>query len=173
MDLLALLLFLQMAHPHKVPRKPAPAPPPAADIANTGIFGTWIAHDKSMFEIYPCGVTNGEGGDPKEACVRLLKPSAHTSPDEPDVENPDPNKRQRPLTFMPLGTGYKVSNPASDPEAAAGGKLYDPDNGRTYSSTITLKGNQLKLHGSRFLFFGHTITLHRVTLPKPSPYKRR
>lgn len=162
----ALLLFLQFAHPAGQHKAPHPTPAPPAPVED-GIFGTWMARDKSVFNIYPCGVTNGQPYDPRIACIRMLEPPKGMVSDTNDEENPDPTKRNRPLRTMIEGTNFKVTNGFS----AKDGRLYDPDNGRTYRSTITLQGDRLTVHATRFLFFGHTLTCHRIQLAKPSPYK--
>lgn len=151
----------QAAHPHTNARPPVPPAP-------QGIYGTWMAKDTTILNIYPCGVVNGEGDQPNVACVRMVEPAKGKLPDARDLKNPDPKERGRPLGPELVGTGFKLSNE----NHAADGKLYDPYNGKTYKTTATLENGVLKLRSRRFLFFGHTLVCRRVTLAKPSPYKR-
>lgn len=160
--MLAALMLLQVASLAK------PSPDVTAG-AQATIYGTWEGKDRTILDVYPCGVVNGQPADPHTACVRILQPSARRGPDAPDTKDPDPAKRQLPLRFKIIGSDFRVANPV-DAESATGGKLYDADNGRTYPSSLALKGDQLKLHSTRFFFFGHTVTCRRVELQKPSPY---
>jgi uncharacterized protein (DUF2147 family) len=77
-----------------------------------------------------------------------------------DGKNPDAGKRNRPLCGLTIGTGFAQK----DGDHAVGGKLYDPESGRTYSGTITLvNGSTLKLHGYLGLpVFGRTEEWHRA-----------
>ncbi len=169
MYLLALALVLHAAHPQAAhPHRSAKAAKAPAAPAPEGIYGTWMAQDTTIFDVFPCGVINGEGDQPGVACIRMIEPAKGKLPDTRDLKNPDPKERKRPLSPEQVGTGFALS----DPNHASGGKLYSPYNGKTYSTTATLENGVLKLHSRRFLFFGHTLTCHRVTIAKPSPYKR-
>ena len=59
-----------------------------------------------------------------------------------DRENPDPAKRQRPLIGLSILIGMK---PAGD--KLWKGAIYNPDDGRTYSATVSQDGNQMKVKG--------------------------
>lgn len=59
-----------------------------------------------------------------------------------DRENPDPAKRQRPLIGLSILIGMK---PAGD--NLWKGAIYNPDDGRTYSATVSQNGDQMKVKG--------------------------
>ena len=59
-----------------------------------------------------------------------------------DRENPDPSKRSRPLIGLPVISGMK---PAGDGKWV--GSIYNADDGKTYSATMTLDGNAMKVQG--------------------------
>ena len=59
-----------------------------------------------------------------------------------DRENPDPAKRQRPLIGLSILIGMK---PAGD--NLWKGAIYNPDDGRTYSATVSQNGDQMKGKG--------------------------
>ncbi|MCW5907732.1 MAG: DUF2147 domain-containing protein [Chitinophagales bacterium] len=62
-----------------------------------------------------------------------------------DKENPDAKLRDTPLEGLLVLKGFKV-NP-ENPKEYIGGKVYDPENGKTYCGKITHKGNTLDLRG--------------------------
>ena len=59
-----------------------------------------------------------------------------------DRENPDPAKRKRPLIGLSILIGMK---PAGD--NLWKGAIYNPDDGRTYSATVSQSGDQMKVKG--------------------------
>ena len=59
-----------------------------------------------------------------------------------DRENPDPALRQRALIGLSILIGMK---PAGD--AAWKGQIYNPDDGKTYSATVKLDGDVMKVRG--------------------------
>jgi len=59
-----------------------------------------------------------------------------------DRENPDPSKRTRPLMGLPVLGGMK---PTGDGQWK--GTIYNPDDGNTYSATVTMKGDVMKVKG--------------------------
>lgn len=62
-----------------------------------------------------------------------------------DKENPDEAKRKDPVLGLLCLKGFKV-NP-EDKNQYIDGKIYDPENGKTYCGKITFKGNSLDLRG--------------------------
>jgi uncharacterized protein (DUF2147 family) len=79
-----------------------------------------------------------------------------------DVHNPDPARRAVPLCGLLLMAGF---NPSKRVHGRwDGGWVYDPDNGRTYSGTISvIDDNTVKLRGyTGISLFGRTMILHRV-----------
>lgn len=53
-----------------------------------------------------------------------------------DRENPDPSKRKRPLMGLSVLIGMKPTG-----DNSWKGSLYNPDDGKTYSASVSLKGN--------------------------------
>ncbi|MBW2240548.1 MAG: DUF2147 domain-containing protein [Deltaproteobacteria bacterium] len=67
-----------------------------------------------------------------------------------DDQNPDPGLRTRGMVGIQLLRGLHPS--PTDPDEWAGGSIYDPTSGRTYSAVIRLDG-QDRLHVRGFLGF--------------------
>lgn len=90
------------------------------------VSGRWVTEDEgAVVEIGRCGST---------VCgriVKFLKPPAQGD-NQRDVNNPDRSKRDRKL----LGTQV-LSNFVKD-DGKWKGKVYDPKNGKTYSSSMRL-----------------------------------
>lgn len=61
-----------------------------------------------------------------------------------DVNNPDENKKSKPLMDLLILTGFHETD---DPKVLEGGKVYDPNNGKTYCGKLTLKDNLIDLRG--------------------------
>lgn len=59
-----------------------------------------------------------------------------------DRENPDPDKRTRPLIGLSILIGMK---PAGDGKWQ--GAIYNPDDGKTYSATVRHDGGTMKVQG--------------------------
>jgi uncharacterized protein (DUF2147 family) len=59
-----------------------------------------------------------------------------------DRENPDPDKRKRPLKGLSILIGMK---PAGEGEWK--GAIYNPDDGKTYSATVRHDGKTMKVKG--------------------------
>lgn len=101
-----------------------------------GIVGRWKTENaKSTVVIFPCG---------EKYCARIeaLKDSLYTDAAEGavgtprlDRHNPDPSRRKRPLVGLQFMEGF---TPAGEGKLA-NGTIYDPENGKTYRCTITLK----------------------------------
>ena len=66
-----------------------------------------------------------------------------TAPGDRDQLNPDKSLRSRPICGLRIGDGFKPDGPA----AAAGGHIYDPESGKTYSGKMERQGDTLKLRG--------------------------
>ncbi len=110
------------------------------------ILGTWNTEDnKAKVEIFKCA---------DKYCGKIVwlkdpnyEPgSKEGTPGTPkiDVHNPDPSLRSRPILGLPFMTafGYVGGN------SYTGGRLYDPEKGKTYSGKITLVSpHQLDLRG--------------------------
>jgi uncharacterized protein (DUF2147 family) len=61
-----------------------------------------------------------------------------------DKENPDKNLRSKPLMDLIILSGFSVS---ADKHVLEGGKVYDPNNGKTYCGKLSLKSNVIDLRG--------------------------
>ena len=69
--------------------------------------------------------------DPKEAAAR-------------DANNPDPKLRTRPIMGLPLIRDFKAAGPGR----WIGGKIYDPESGKTYDSKLSVnRDGTLKVEG--------------------------
>jgi uncharacterized protein (DUF2147 family) len=105
---------------------------PASAQTAEDAFGVWEHPDNgSHVRISKCG-----GG----LCATIVKVR---DPSRTDDKNPDPAKRDRPIKGITIMSGAKKSGNAS-----WSGKLYNTQDGETYSGTLTvLSKNQLKLEG--------------------------
>ncbi len=112
------------------------APAYGADLS--AITGIWKTDDKDgQVEIYDCGDSS--------PCGRLTNV---TDPSFIDSYNPDPELKNRHLQGVIILQGFK-----SKKKSFTGGKIYNPGNGKTYRSALSLtdKG-QLRVKGCVFLF---------------------
>jgi uncharacterized protein (DUF2147 family) len=116
---------------------------------------SWFDEGKSSkVQIYP-----GNDGKFYGKIVWLKDPiDKATGKPQTDVENPDPKLRNRPVMNMVILTGF-IADP-TDRNVYTGGKIYDPDSGKTYCGKITFKGSTLDLRGylCSFSIFGKTET---------------
>ncbi len=119
------------------------------------MLGNWITSDKSIVQVHTCE------GD--HLCVRIATIARKDVP-RVDAMNPDAALRTRPLCGLEIGTGFTPDGLA----AAKGGKIYDPDSGKTYSAQMQGSGDTLKLRGFVGVsLLGRTETWQRApdTLP--------
>jgi uncharacterized protein (DUF2147 family) len=96
-------------------------------------MGDWETPAHSVVRVEACGA---------EVCLRVVK----LPPDAPatlDVNNPEKSLRTRALCGLVVGTGFREDGSGK----LAGGRLYDPKSGRTYSGTIAVAGDALMLRG--------------------------
>lgn len=107
---------------------------PHAAKGNSGVLGRWLTDDGSgVVEIAPCGGA---------LCGKLVSVRDPKAPDR-DVNNPDREKRRRPLVGIAILTGLVRSD-----EGWAGGRAYDPKTGLTYRAQIGLtKDGKLDVTG--------------------------
>jgi len=101
----------------------------AAQGAN--LLGRWLTEGgKSHVQIYQCG---------PHLCGRiawLREPSMADGRPKVDLRNPDQSKRAQPIIgLMMLWNMAK----ASDPNEWEGGRIYNPEDGETYKSTLKLR----------------------------------
>lgn len=119
------------------------------------ITGIWLTHgDKpAKIQIYKSGSRYfGK-------IVYLQFPTENGKP-MVDKKNPDATKQGRPIVGLQLLSGFQF-----DDGEWSGGKIYDPESGKTYSCTISLKdANTLKVRGYVGIsLFGRTETWTRTT----------
>jgi uncharacterized protein (DUF2147 family) len=74
-----------------------------------------------------------------------------------DRENPDPALRTRPLIGLSILIGMKPNGSGSWT-----GAIYNPDDGNTYSSTVKLDGDIMKVKGCVIGFLCKTNVFQRV-----------
>jgi uncharacterized protein (DUF2147 family) len=121
--------------------------------------GDWLVEDKTaIIRIDSCG---------SALCGTVAWTQKQGVVDE---NNPDPAKRARPILGSQLLLGMK---PASD--ARWEGDIYNPENGKTYSSRMWLKGDDtLRIEGCvlGFLCGGQDWTRTKVATPaSASPHR--
>lgn len=112
----------------------AGAPAQAAD----PVEGDWLTQSGSgKVRIAPCP---GQTGKVCGNIVWLRPPNAGAT----DSNNPDPKMRGRPIMGMAMLWGFKPAGPGK----WTGGKIYDPNSGKTYDSKISANANgTLKVEG--------------------------
>lgn len=100
---------------------------PAA--AETNATGTWrLENGKVTVRVSPCG-SNLCG-----TVVALKKPRDDKGRPRLDKENPNPSLRQRPVIGLTI-----LSNMKAKGEGYWTGTIYNPDDGNTYSSYMSLQ----------------------------------
>lgn len=110
-----------------------------AAYAGASPVGVWYTQDKQgKVRIAPCGeklcgvIIAGQG--------RNGKPAAEAR----DEANPNPALRNRPIIGLPILRDFSPTGPGR----WGGGKIYDPNTGRTYDSKLSLTaGGGLKVEG--------------------------
>jgi uncharacterized protein (DUF2147 family) len=111
----------------------------SAAFASTSPVGVWYTQDKQgKVRIAPCGdklcgvIISGRGKDGKPASGAR------------DDANPNPALRSRPILGLQILRDFKPTGPGR----WGGGKIYDPNTGRTYDSKLSLSnGGVLKVEG--------------------------
>ncbi len=110
----------------------------AQEAGADAVLGNWLTEGgKAIVEIYKCG---------DKYCgkiVGLKEPKNQDGTDKLDTKNTEPSKRKRKIIGLNLVWGFKYN----DNNKWVGGKIYDPDNGKTYSCKMNLEGNKLKVRG--------------------------
>ena len=110
-----------------------------AQLKADDIAGTWLTHGDKPAKILLYKQGNGKYYG---KIVFLQFPLENGKP-QVDKNNPDKNKQGQPLLGLELLTGFVFDKDEWD-----GGTIYDPENGKSYSCTLTLKDkNTLKLRG--------------------------
>lgn len=114
---------------------------PAPALAAPDLGGEWLVEDKkATVTIGRCG-SNWCG-----RITRILQRDPNWN--GRDVNNPDPAQRSRPVIGLPILTGFKP-----DAQGLTGGRIYDPNSGRTYRSMLRLNPDgSLKVSGCIAVF---------------------
>jgi uncharacterized protein (DUF2147 family) len=102
----------------------------ASGVARAGgddIRGVWLTNgEKAQVEIASCGAA---------MCGRVLHVVAGPDGDVArDAHNPDPKLRARAVVGLQVLTGFKPDN-----EVWTGGRVYDPEEGKSYSGSLELQ----------------------------------
>ena len=102
------------------------------------VVGKWKLEDgTAIVEVYKSGdVYNGK-------IVWLSEPTEEDGTPAKDTNNPDPKLRSREILGLNMLHGLK-----KDGSKYAGGKIYDPGNGKTYNCSMQVSGDVLKVRGS-------------------------
>jgi uncharacterized protein (DUF2147 family) len=121
--------------------------------------GDWLVEEKdAIIRIDACGTS---------LCGTVVWTK---KPGGLDENNPDPAKRSRPVMGLQLLLGMK---PASDGRWE--GDIYNPENGKTYSSRMWLKSDDtLRVEGCvlGFLCDGQNWTRTKLETPAPASPQR-
>lgn len=76
--------------------------------------------------------------------VWLKAPNDAAGQPRTDSKNPDDAKKVKPLMDLMILSGFSLTN---DNNVLEGGKVYDPNNGKTYCGKLSLKDNTIDLRG--------------------------
>ncbi len=98
-----------------------------------GLTGDWQTPGGSVVRVAGCG---------EAICMTVVKVAADAT-ESRDKLNPEVALRTRPLCGMRIGEGFH----ADGEQAASGGKVYDPESGKTYSGKVERRGDTLRLRG--------------------------
>ena len=128
-----------------------------AQVKADDITGAWMVHGDKPAKILIYKTNEKFYGK----IVFLQFPVENGKP-KLDVNNPDKNKQGQPLLGLELLTGFVF-----DKDEWNNGKIYDPESGKTYSCTISLKDiNTLKVRGYVGIsLLGRTETWTRTSAP--------
>jgi uncharacterized protein (DUF2147 family) len=132
----------------------------AGPAAAADVLGTWAtAEDKSHVEIVPCAEAA------EKLCgsiVWLKEPNDDTGQPKHDKNNPEPSLQSRPIIGLPLLAGFVSGD---EPNKWTDGEIYNPEDGDTYSCTMTLlEDGRLEVRGYVGLpLFGKSQIWTRVT----------
>lgn len=124
---------------------------PAPALSNDTAIGTWKTETRNgVVEIQRCGPS---------ICGRLVTSELlRTNPGLKDVKNAEPSLRNRPLKGLMIISGFT----AGDGEWT-GGKIYNADDGKTYTAKVTpIDSDHLKIRGCVFFPLCKTQTWTRV-----------
>jgi uncharacterized protein (DUF2147 family) len=105
----------------------------------SAVLGNWTTDGgKATVNIYKCG------GKFCGSMIGLKEPYEADGSEKLDKNNTDPAKQKRKLIGINLVWGFTYDGD----NKYTGGRIYDPENGKTYYCKMTLEGNTLKVRGS-------------------------
>lgn len=110
----------------------------ATSVLAAGPSGVWsMENGKVTVKVSDCG---------NNLCARIvgLKEPISKIDGKPKVdrENPDPSLRKRPLMGLSILIGMKPAG-----QGLWKGAIYNPDDGKTYSATVSHQGDAIKVKG--------------------------
>lgn len=128
--------------------------------------GFWVKPDSernAKIQVTKCG----KGG--AQLCAKIVwleDPLDSRGRPLQDIRNGNASMRGRPILGLPLFSGLTRTGPATWT-----GKIYNPEDGNTYSATLTmLSRKQIKLKGCKaWLLCGEKMWLRTSPPPKPEP----
>jgi uncharacterized protein (DUF2147 family) len=125
----------------------------AASPEGDTILGKWLTEKgKSVVEVYHCG---------DAYCGRIVwlkEPLNKEGKEKVDDKNPDESLRNRTIVGLEILTGLMYKGP----NKWEGGKIYDPEKGKTYKCKAWMEGKDLKFRGFiGFSLLGRTTTWTR------------
>jgi len=140
-------------------------PASSAQAASADPTGIWRKSEQGerpgKFEIFRCGAGK------RYLCAKIvwLKDPYYKGKPLHDIRNENPRMRDRPILGLPIMQGLAPSG-ANQWK----GNIYNPEDGNTYSVTLTLVSrNQINIRGCKGWILCGTRTWLRTSLPKPEP----
>jgi uncharacterized protein (DUF2147 family) len=121
------------------------------------IIGEWYTGEgKALVKIYKCDdLYCGK-------IIWLKEPKYDDGTDKIDKNNSDESKRSRKIIGLDIVWGFKYKGK----NKWVKGKIYDPDNGKTYSCKMKLVDNELKMRGYIGIsLFGRTTVWTKKSSP--------
>ncbi len=124
----------------------------AANPEGDTILGKWLTENgKSVVEVYHCG-------DAYCGKIVWLKEPFKDGKEKVDDKNPDKSLRSRKIVGLEILKGLQYKGP----NKWGGGKIYDPEKGKTYKCKAWMEGEDLKFRGFiGFSLLGRTTTWTR------------
>ncbi|WP_423228893.1 DUF2147 domain-containing protein [Sphingomonas jatrophae] len=115
------------------------------------VIGRWKTGNRNgVVQIDRCG---------NSVCGRLVTSDGiRTNPALTDANNSDASLRNRPLKGVSLLSGFKAEGGG----VWNGGKIYNPEDGKTYTAKLTPSGDTLKVRGCVFVPLCKTQTWTRL-----------
>ncbi len=108
-------------------------------LAADPVEGEWLTQvGAGKVRLSPCD------GKPDRLCGRITWLRDPADARARDANNPEPGLRSRPLIGLPMIRDFRKAAPGR----WTGGKIYDPETGKTYDSKISINPNgTLKVEG--------------------------